>query len=359
MSDARIASKRSSLVAAGIALGAVAGTGAALWARSRRQPQGSGSFANRVVVITGGSRGLGLALARRFAREGAHLCLFARDASALATATELVRRAGAASVAAFPCDVTKPEDVEAAVHKVLATHDRIDVLVNNAGIIRLSPVEHVQTDDYSASLNTHFWGPLNMIQACLPDMMTRRGGRIVNIASIGGRVAVPHLLPYSVGKFALVGLSEGLHSELAKYDISVTTVTPFLMRTGSHRNVEIRGQHVKEAILFALATATSVTSMNADRAAEVIVNAARDRRATVSPGWQARVAEFAHTVAPESLAMALALCARYLLPAATTTDAGDTLRRSRDLNTGAASSVFPTAAAYRFNQPVAPDEQVH
>ena len=120
---------------------------------------------------------------------------------------------------------------------------QIDVLVNNAGIIQVGPLDTMTAEDFRRALQTHFWGPLNTILAVLPQMRMRKAGRIVNISSLGGRVSIPHLLPYSASKFALVGLSKGLHSELRKEGITVTTVCPGLMRTGSPRNAEFKGKH--------------------------------------------------------------------------------------------------------------------
>jgi len=233
-------------------------------------------------------------------------------------------------------------------------HGRLDILVNNAGVIQAAPLEHVQLDDYRESLDTHFWGPLYLIRAALPHMMRQRAGRIVNISSIGGRLAVPHLNAYTAGKFALAGLSDGMHAELRRYGIRVTTVTPMLMRTGSHRNVTVRGQHQAEAVWFALGVSTSLTSLDADRSARQVVEAVRAGRARVSPGWQGRAAQVVQAVLPEATAWLLSWSAR-LLPAAGEAGA-DQPRLSRDVDTGSVARVFPTAAARRFNQPVAADE---
>ena len=187
------------------------------------------------------------------------------------------------------CDIREQGEVRAAVATVSCRTGRIDVLVNNAGIISVMPFAHAQPEDFQDSLDTHFWGPYYLTRACLP-YLSRHNGRIVNISSIGGRVAVPHLLPYTVGKFALVGLSEGLHAELAASGVSVTTVAPHLMQTGSHRNALVRGRHREEATWFALGTSTRLVALDAHRAARAIVRAARARKASLVLGWQARVA---------------------------------------------------------------------
>src|SRR5204863_2590958 len=115
----------------------------------------------------------------------------------------------------------------------------------------------------------------------MPDMRARREGRIVNISSIGGKVSVPHLLPYSASKFALVGLSEGLRAELAKDGIVVTTVCPGLMRTGSPRNAQFKGQHRAEYAWFTLSDSMPFFSQSAERAARQILSACRHGEAEV------------------------------------------------------------------------------
>jgi NAD(P)-dependent dehydrogenase (short-subunit alcohol dehydrogenase family) len=128
-------------------------------------------------------------------------------------------------------------------------------------------------DDFADAMAVHFWGPLYLMREVIPHMKRQGHGRIVNIASIGGKVAPPHLVPYAASKFALVGLSEGMRTELAKDGIYVTTVCPGLMRTGSHLNAFFKGQHKKEFALFSMANALLSTS--SDRAARQIIEACR------------------------------------------------------------------------------------
>src|SRR5205085_11782954 len=123
-------------------------------------------------------------------------------------------------------------------------------------------------------MKVHFWAPLHTTLAALPEMRQRRDGRIVNISSIGGKVSVPHLLPYSASKFALTGWSEGLRSELLKDGIYVTTVCPGLMRTGSPRNALFKGKNEAEYAWFSISDALPIVSMSAKRAAQQIVDAA-------------------------------------------------------------------------------------
>ena len=333
-----------SLVAA--AAGAYAGY---LFKRAGRE-----SFRGKTVVITGGSRGLGFALAQAFGREGAHLALLARTPDQLAAAASRLRDEEGVPVQAVVCDIRERSEVRAAVAAVTSRTGRIDVLVNNAGIISVMPFAHAQPEDFQDSLDTHFWGPYYLTRACLP-YLSRRNGRIVNISSIGGRIAVPHLLPYAVGKFALVGLSEGLHAELAASGVSVTTVAPHLMQTGSHRNVLVRGRHKDEAIWFALGTSTRLTALNAHRAARAIVRAARARRANLVLGWPAKAAVLANAVAPELTAAAITVAAR-LLPSSTSASAGDIGRWSSELDVGAVARLFPSGVARDLNQRRAADE---
>jgi short-subunit dehydrogenase len=306
------------------------------------------------VVITGGSRGLGLAMARRFADEGARLVLMARSADQLRTAASELDSRGA-PVLTIACDVRERAQVAAAMDTAVRTFGRIDVLVNNAGVIQVTPFVHATLPDFENSLATHLWAPLYTTNAALPHLVHTQG-RIVNIASVGGRVAIPHMAPYCVGKFALVGLSEALRAELSPYGVSVTTVSPFLMRTGSHRNVAVRGQHRKEAALFALGTASGLTAMSADRAAGQIVHAARARRSHVSPGWPSRLAALGQGLAPELVSGIASLVTRLALQAPSRQADGNEARDSRQIDMGRLARAFASDAALKYNQRLAKDE---
>jgi short-subunit dehydrogenase len=143
-------------------------------------------------------------------------------------------------------------------------------------------------------------------------MLARRRGRIANITSIGGKIAVPHLLPYESAKFAAVGFSEGLRAELAPRGISVTTIVPGLMRTGSYVNAYFKGRQESEFKLFALLANAPLVSIDAERAARQVVSAIKSGRAEAVLGLPAWLAVRAHGVFPGFTARAVALADRLL-----------------------------------------------
>ena len=308
------------------------------------------SFRDRTVIITGGSRGLGLELARQLAREGARLWLVARSEEALHAAAAELRDSGA-SVQTIAADIRHPDDVSAIVDRVVTAGRGIDVLINNAGILEVGPFEHTRRKDFEDSLATHFWGPLELIRLSLPHLRRSGDGRIINISSIGGRVAVPHLAAYAAGKFALTGLSETLRAELAKSGVRVTTVTPGLMRTGSYVNVRLRGRHQDEFRWFAAMSATPLTSMRTRRAASQILAAARKGRATLTPGWQARAAQIAAAVAPNTMAAMSACADRVALPAPAADPAADQARLAADVDPGRIKAVLSEQTRRNHHQP--------
>jgi short-subunit dehydrogenase len=167
--------------------------------------------------------------------------------------------------------------------------------------------------DYRNAMDVNFWGALHMISAVLPAMRQRGAGRIVNIASIGGKVSVPHLSPYCASKFALVGLSEGLRAELAGDGILVTTVCPGLMRTGSPRNADFKGRHQAEYAWFSIGDALGLLSMDAERAAAQIVRACARGDAEVIVSLPAQLAARVQGLAP-GLASAVLGVVNRLLP---------------------------------------------
>ena len=284
--------RQDALLLAGAGVGALLGVRAAL--RKRREFD----FSGRTVLITGGSRGLGLVLARELAREGARLSICARDPRELERArTDLAGRG--AEVLAFPCDVTDMTQVQEWVRLSEDHFGGVDVLVNNAGVIQVGPVEVMTLADYEEAMRTHFWAPLYTTLAVLPSMRRRRQGRVVNISSIGGKIGVPHLVPYSASKFALVGLSEGLRAELGKDGIVVTTVCPGLMRTGSPPNAIFKGQHRAEYAWFSISDSLPVSTIQAERAARQIIAGCKRGDAEVILSIQAVVAIKFHQLFPE------------------------------------------------------------
>ena len=271
------------------------------------------NFSGKSVVITGGSRGLGLVLARQLAAEGARLTLIARDDNELRRAADDVRhRHPSADVLIARADVGQREDVERAISQTIGHYGTIDVLINNAGIIQVGPLQHMQLSDYDDAMKTHFWGPLFLVLAVLPHMRNQGGGRIVNISSVGGRISVPHLVPYSASKFALTGLSDGLRAELARDQIVVTTVCPGLMRIGSPINAAFKGQRSREYSWFAIASSLPVITISAERAAHQILDACRYGDAELVITLQAKLAVLARTLAPEFFSDAMSLVQRLL-----------------------------------------------
>jgi NAD(P)-dependent dehydrogenase (short-subunit alcohol dehydrogenase family) len=282
--------------------------------RSRRR---AFDFAGKSVVITGGSRGLGLVLARQLAAQGARITLVARDENELRRAADdISARYPSADVLVAPADVSVREDVGRAIREAVARRGSIDVLINNAGIIQVGPIDHMKLSDYDDAMKTHFWGPLFMVLEVLPHMRNQGGGRIVNISSVGGRISVPHLVPYSASKFALTGLSDGLRVELAQEQIVVTTVCPGLMRTGSPINAAFKGRRSKEYSWFAVASSLPVMTISAERAARQILGACRRGAAELVITPQAKLGVLARTIVPGLFSDVMSLVDR-LLPRAT------------------------------------------
>jgi NAD(P)-dependent dehydrogenase (short-subunit alcohol dehydrogenase family) len=236
-----------------------------------RRPQ-SVALRGKVVLITGGSRGLGLALARTFASHGCRLALCARNFQELESAKADLAAKGA-EVFTVQCDVVDRDRVQHMIAAVLARFGHIDVLVNNAGIIHVGPMDSMDLDDFRVAMDVMFWGPVHTALAVLPHMRDRREGRIVNITSVGAKVAVPHLMPYSCAKFAAAAFSEGMRAELRGSGIKVVTIAPGLMRTGSYLNAVFKGAEEGEAVWFSLSASLPGISMSADRAARQIVRA--------------------------------------------------------------------------------------
>ncbi|MBV8083768.1 MAG: SDR family oxidoreductase [Chloroflexi bacterium] len=265
----------------------------------------------KVALITGGSRGLGFLLARELARRGCRVAVCGRDQAALDWARRQLEAEGA-QVVAGTCDVSDRDQVNGFVARVLREAGAVDVLVNNAGIIEVGPLQDTTTGDFERAMGITFWGSLYMALACYPGMVERRGGAIVNITSVGGWASVPHLLPYSCAKFAQVALSQGLRAELDRYSVRVLTVSPGLMRTGSYINAYMRSRQHAEFTWFALSSALPLLSMDAERAARQIVWALEWGLPQLTLGLPANVLRAVHGLFPGLTAVAMSVVNRLL-----------------------------------------------
>ena len=326
---------------------AAGGLGAFLW--SRRQGD---SLRGKVVLITGGSRGLGLALARGFARQGASLALCARSEDELDSARRDLS-AVTPDVLTLPCDVSDRQQVDRLITAALDRYGRIDVLVNNAGRISVGPVDSMTVEDFEQAMAVMFWGTVYPTLAVLPHMRSRGEGRIVNITSIGGKVSVPHLVPYSCAKFAAVAFSEGLRAELSETGIKVVTIAPGLMRTGSYRNAVFKGDAAAESVWFSAGASIPAITIGAERAARQIIAAARRGQAERILSTPAKLLALAHGMFPGTVSEILGLVNR-LLP-----HDGHQARRGSESAALEkpwlrAVTVLGRQAAERFLQPAAP-----
>lgn len=314
---------RTLAVAAGVAGGAAVLGGAAAvmagyagyrwWRRNGAPWRKAFDFDRKVVFISGGSRGLGFALAREFLRHGCRVALCARDAAELDGAVRKLEAYG--HVFAVPADLTEAGAAAAAIAVVRERWQRVDVLVynpHNAGVMQSGPWEQATEEQFHAAMDLHCWAALRLAQAVLPEMIARGEGRIVNISSIGGLVPVPHMLPYTTSKFALTGLSLGLATEVRRHGVRVTCVCPFLMRTGSQERVEVAGQHEREFAWFTALGLIPGFSESARRAARSIVRACRRGDAQVVLSLPGKLAALAQGVAPSTMNAVLGTMARAL-----------------------------------------------
>jgi len=252
---------------------------------------------DKAILITGGSRGLGLVMARQLIEAGARLAICARDEIVLELARiELEQQGG--QVLALPCDVTDRSQVEQMVQQVRDRFGAIDILINNAGMDIVGPMGEMTMQDYDDTMKLHFWAPLYTTYAVLPQMLQRQAGRIVNISSIGGKVIFPHMLPYCASKFALTGLSEGMRTELAKEGIAVTTVCPGFIRTGVLDRVIFKGQHRKEYAWFSIGDSLPLSSSSAERVARSTIAALKRGDAEAILSLPAQIATRFHGLFP-------------------------------------------------------------
>jgi NAD(P)-dependent dehydrogenase (short-subunit alcohol dehydrogenase family) len=282
----------------------------------------------KVALVCGGSRGLGRAMARELLQAGASVAICARDPAPLeATRTWLSRFGG--RVFAQRCDLRSEFETLELFGAVARELGPIDIVVANAATILVAPIEALTPADFDDAMGDIFGTTTRVALAALPGMRARRQGTIAFITSIGARVGIPHLAPYSAAKFAAAGFVEALGAEVAKDGVHVLTVFPGLMRTGSWLHASFRGAPARELRWFGMGAITPLLSIDADKAARRIVDAivVRKRRLTLTPA--ARLAIALHDLLPDLWWLASAVAAR-LLPRAPA-DAAAAQRKGREL----------------------------
>jgi NAD(P)-dependent dehydrogenase (short-subunit alcohol dehydrogenase family) len=310
----------SPLFAAAALAGAAAGTVALVRALTAAPPP-----EGAVVLVTGGSRGLGWAIASRFAHRPVRLVLAARDEEELQEAQNRLMakhpHLRAEDFYLVAADLSKTQECRRLITEAMAHFGRIDVLVNNAGIIGVGPIEAQTAEAFEHTMRVNFFAAFHTTWAALPHLREQqplpgwnRRAAIVNISSIGGKVAVPHMLPYSAAKFALTGFSEGLHAELRSKGIRVTTVCPGLMRTGGEDHAHFVGKVEAEKRWFQLSAKTPGLSTTPEHAAERIYTAVSQGRAEIIITPQAWIGARVAGLAPATTQFATAVVNRCILP---------------------------------------------
>jgi NADP-dependent 3-hydroxy acid dehydrogenase YdfG len=190
----------------------------------------SNNIEGKVVVITGASSGLGEATARHLSAQGAIVVLGARRVDRIQSlAQELIDKGGKAL--AMATDVTRHDDVKALVDAAVQTFGRIDVMLNNAGLMPHSPLERLKIDDWNQTIDVNIKGVLYGIAAALPHMKQQKSGQIINVASVAARIVRPGSAVYAATKSAVLMISEGLRQEVKSYGLRTTILSPGAVAT--------------------------------------------------------------------------------------------------------------------------------
>jgi NAD(P)-dependent dehydrogenase (short-subunit alcohol dehydrogenase family) len=269
--------------------------------------------AARTAVVMGASRGLGLLVSEELLQRGFTVYGCARDEDELEGAARILAAAvpGGRFVPRI-CDVRYHDEVTAVVEEVVDDHGGLDVAIHVAGVIQVGHADKVTLGHYHEAVDTMLFGPVHLALASVPHMRDAGHGRIGIVSSVGGLVAVPRLVPYSVAKFGAVGLAEGLYAELSGTGVTVTTVTPGLMRTGGHTHARFVDDAVTDYAWFAPLASLPGLSISAERAARRIVSGVLSGRPTVELTPLTIIGRRVHGLAPATTTRVMGLVSRLL-----------------------------------------------
>ena len=305
-----------------------------------------------VALVAGASRGLGLLIARELLDRGHTVVICARDEAELGEAGRLLDPRGG-RVFTHACDVADKDAVATMVRWTEQEVGPVEVAIHVAGIIQVLPLENTRVEHFEEALGIMTMGPVHLALAVLPGMRERGRGRIGTVASIGGAVSVPHLLPYSTAKFGAVGFARGLSAELAGTGVTSTAILPGLMRTGSHLNAEFGGDTAAEYAWFAPGAALPLVSINAERAAKRIVKGVLAGRNQVVFTPLAHIGMRVAGAAPSLTTGLMKVMARLLPDSAHDSGAlvdGHTARERLDSDAVETLTTLGTTAAHDLNQ---------
>ena len=188
------------------------------------------NITGKTIVITGASSGMGAAAGHHLAEKGAHVVLAARRTDRIDALAAEITRAGGKAIA-VATDVTRREDLQRLVDTASDTYGRIDVMINNAGVMPLSPLERLKVDEWDRMIDVNLKGVLYGVAAALPPMIAQKSGHIINVSSVAGHKLFGGSAVYSATKFAVRALSEGLRQEMAPHNIRTTIISPGAVKT--------------------------------------------------------------------------------------------------------------------------------
>ena len=205
------------------------------------------SLSERAAIVTGGSKGLGLAVATRFAASGASVAIVARTAESLEEAVTAIKQAGGTHVLGVRADVSKAADIQRAYDEAMQAFGKVDIIVNNAGTSRAMPFEKVTDEVLHDDLELKLFAALRLIRLVVPQMKERRWGRVINVLNIGAKAPRPNSMPTSVSRAAGMAMTKALSHELAPHNVLVNAMLVGLIRADQHVQSAKRANMTLEA----------------------------------------------------------------------------------------------------------------
>jgi len=270
------------------------------------------TYQGKVVLVTGGARGLGYIMARQLVEEGAKVIICARDADQLDKAYVLLRNHGEVTYP-YVCDITEKENIVQLAYFIKKRFGRLDVLINNTGTITINPIEQLPLNNYKKFIESHLWGPMQLVRVLIPLLSKSREAKIVNIFSVGGKISLAKSQPYDVNEIVHAVFYDNISRVITGKNIKLTAIYPEFKDQDLPVNLKLKGHSEQELAWSKFNESRPLISLYAENVGKQILKTAQIGKKTLTLPFPRELARIVNNINTE-LNLTLCQLVDHLVP---------------------------------------------